>query len=330
MISRARYRLTALLLGLTASWCAWSFDAFVIRDIRVEGLERISLGTVLNYLPVSVGETFDATRSAGTIHALFKTGFFNDIRLRADGDVLIVAVEERPAIATIKINGNKDITTDQLKEAFKSIGLSEGSIFDRSSLEKMKLELERQYFGQGKYSVKVQATVTELADNRVDIVIDIDEGGVARIRRINVIGNHAFSDAELLAAFELSPRTMFAFFSDSDQYSSRKLSGDLEALRSHYLDNGYISFSIDSTEVSITPDKSDVYVTINVTEGDKYTVSGVQLAGDLIVPEEELRGLISVHAGDVFSRKAATQSSAAISERLGMEGYAFSNVNPSP
>lgn len=330
MIPRVRYRLTALILGLTASWCAWSFDAFVIKDIRVEGLARISLGTVLNYLPVNVGETFDESRTAGTIRALFKTGFFNDIRLRADGDVLVVAVEERPAIGTVKINGNKDITTDQLKDALKSIGLSDGSIFDRSSLEKMKLELERQYFGQGKYSVKVQTTVTELADNRVDIVIDIDEGGVASIRRINVIGNRAYSDAELLDAFELSPRTMFSFFSDSDQYSSRKLSGDLESLRSHYLDNGYINFSIDSTEVSITPDKNDVYVTINVTEGDKYTVSGVQLAGELILSEQELRKLVTIGAGDVFSRKAATQSAAAISERLGREGYAFANVNPSP
>jgi outer membrane protein insertion porin family len=330
MISRARYRLTALILGLLASWCAWSFDAFVIRDIRVEGLERISLGTVLNYLPVNVGETLDASRTAVTIRTLFKTGFFNDIRLRADGDVLVVVVEERPAIATIKINGNKDITTDQLNEALKAIGLSEGSIFDRSSLEKMTLELERQYFGQGKYGIKVQTTVTDLADNRVDIVIDIDEGGVARIRRINVIGNQAYSDAELLDAFVLSPRTMFAFFSDSDQYSSRKLSGDLEALRSHYLDNGYINFSIDSTEVSITPDKSDVYITINVTEGEKYTIAGVQLAGDLIVPEDELRKLVNIRAGDVFSRKAATQGAAAISERLGKEGYAFSNVNPSP
>ncbi|MGE0372577.1 MAG: outer membrane protein assembly factor BamA, partial [Gammaproteobacteria bacterium] len=330
MISRARYRLTALILGLTASWCAWSFDPFVIKDIRVEGLQRISLGTVLNYLPVTVGETFDAARTAGTMRALFKTGFFHDIRLRKDGDTLIVEVEERPAIATVKINGNKDITTDQLKEALKSIGLSEGGIFDRSSLEKMKLELERQYFSQGKYSVKVQSTVSELPDNRVDIVIDIDEGGVAQIRRINVIGNRAFSDEELLDAFELSPRTMFAFFSDSDQYSSRKLSGDLESLRSHYLDNGYINFSIDSTEVSVTPDKSDVYITINVTEGEKYTVSGVQLTGELIVPEDELRKLISIGAGDVFSRRAATQSAAAISERLGREGYAFSNVNPSP
>jgi outer membrane protein insertion porin family len=325
-----RYRLIALLLGLLVSWCAAAFDAFVVKDIRVEGLQRISLGTVLNYLPVNVGETFDGSRSAGTIRALFKTGFFNDVRLRVDGDVLVVVVEERPAIATVKINGNKDITTDQLKEALKSIGLSDGSIFDRSSLEKMKLELERQYFGQGKYSVKVQSTVTSLPDNRVDVVIDIDEGSVARIRRINVIGNHAFSDEELLADFELSPPTLFAFFSDSDQYSSRKLSGDLETLRSHYLDNGYINFSIDSTEVSITPDKADVYVTINVTEGDKYKVSGVQLAGDLVVPEEELRKLITVKAGDVFSRKAATQSAAAISERLGHEGYAFSNVNPAP
>ncbi len=330
MISRVHYRLIALIFCLAASWSAWSFDAFVVRDIRVEGLQRISLGTVLNYLPVNVGETFDASRSAGTLRALFKTGFFSDIRLSQDEGALIVQVEERPAIATVKIDGNKDITTEQLKDALKSIGLSEGGIFDRSSLEKMTLELERQYFSQGKYSVKVQSTVTELSDNRVDIVIDIDEGSVARLRRINIIGNHAFSDEELLAAFELGPQTMFSFFSDSDQYSSRKLSGDLEALRSHYLDNGYINFSIDSTDVSVSPDKSDVFITINVTEGDKYTVSGVALAGDLIVPEEELRKLIVIDAGDVFSRKSATQSSAAISERLGKEGYAFSNINPSP
>lgn len=330
MISRVHFKLIVPLFMLLASWSAWAFDAFVVKDIRVEGLQRIALGTVLNYLPVNVGESFDEARTAGTIRALFKTGFFNDIRLEKDGDVLVVRVEERPAIGTVKIEGNKDITTDQLKEALKSIGLSDGSIFDRSSLEKMKLELERQYFSQGKYSVKVQSTVTELTDNRVDIVINIDEGGVARLRRINIIGNHAFSDAELLGSFELSPRTMFSFFSDSDQYSSRKLSGDLESLRSHYLDNGYINFSIDSTEVSVSPDKSDVYITINVTEGDKYSVSGVSLAGELIVPEEELRKLIVIGAGDVFSRKAATQSAAAISERLGKEGYAFSNVNPSP
>lgn len=330
MIPHVRYRLTALILGLALSCPGWAFDAFTVSDIRVEGLHRISLGTVLNYLPVNVGDSFDEDRTAGTIRALFKTGFFNDIRLRADGTVLVVAVEERPAIGTVKIEGNKDIPTDQLKEALKSIGLSDGAIFDRSSLEKMKLELERQYFGQGKYSVKVQTTVTELADNRVDVAIDIDEGSVALIRRINIVGNRAYSDAELLDTFELSPPTMFAFFSDSDQYSSRKLSGDLESLRSHYLDHGYINFSIDSTEVSITPDKSDVYVTINVTEGERYTISGVKLAGDLILPEEELRKLISIHAGDVFSRRAATQGAAAISERLGKQGYAFANVNPSP
>lgn len=330
MISRLRYRLTALILGLTVSLCASGFDSFVIRDIRVEGLERIALGTVLNYLPVSVGETFDPSRSAATVRALFKTGFFNDIRLDADQDVLVVVVDERPAIASIKLSGNKDITTEQLKDALKSIGLSEGNIFDRASLEKIKLELERQYFSQGKYSVKVQSAVTELDGNRVDVAIDIDEGGVARIRRINVIGNKAFSDKELLANFALRPPAMYAIFSNRDQYSSRKLSGDLETLRSHYLDNGYINFSVDSTEVSITPDKNDVYVTITITEGDKYTVSGVELAGELIVPEEELRRLITIGAGDVFSRKAATQSASAISERLGKEGYAFSNVNPSP
>lgn len=324
-----RYRLAAL-ATLLITLRVWAIEPFVVQDIRVEGLQKISIGTVLNYVPLNVGDTFDDTRSAAIIRALFNAGFFDDIRLSVQDDTLIITVKERPTIASISISGNKEIKTEQLTEALKSVALAEGRVFDRSSLERMKLELERQYFTQGRYGVRVQATVKEIENNRVDVKIEIEEGSIARIVQINIVGNSAFGDSELLGKFELSPATMLSFFSDNDQYSRRKLSGDLEALRSHYLDNGYINFSIDSTQVSITPDKKDVYITINVTEGEQYSVSDVRLSGNLIVPEEELRKLIVIKPGDIFSRKAAQQSASAISDRLGQEGYAFSNVSPQP
>ena len=324
------YRFAALILGMTMALRAWAVDPFLVEDIRVEGLQRISVGTVLSYLPLNVGETFDEGRAAGVMRALFETGFFDDLALGVDGNTLVIQVKERPTIASIAISGNKDIRTEQLMEALRTVGLAEGRVFDRSSLERMKVELERQYFSQGKYGVRVQTRVEHLEDNRVDVAIDIEEGHVARILRINIVGNTAFADAELLSKFELSPATMFSLFSDSDQYSRRRLAGDLESLRSHYLDNGYVNFSIDSTQVSITPDKRDVYITINVTEGEQYTVSSVSLSGNLIVSEEELRSLIVINPGDIFSRRLAQQSATAISDRLGLEGYAFSNVNPAP
>lgn len=325
-----QYRLIALFMGLLVSLRAWSLDPFVISDIRVDGLERISVGTVLNYVPLNVGDTFDESRAAEVIRGLFNSGFFDDIRLGVDGDALVITVRERPTIAAIEISGNKDIKTEQLMEALRSIGLAEGRVFDRSSLERMKLELERQYFSQGKYGVKVNSTITNLENNRVNVAIDVAEGDVASIVRISIVGNRAYSSNELLGKFQLSPPKLFGFFSDTDQYSRRKLSGDLESLRSHYLDNGYINFAIDSTQVSITPDKKAVHVTVNVIEGDQYTVSEIRLAGDLIVPEEELRALIVLGPGDIFSRKLVQQSATAISDRLGLEGYAFSNVSPSP
>jgi outer membrane protein insertion porin family len=325
-----RYRMAAVLSGLLISLRVWAVDPFVVKDIRVEGLKRISVGTVLNYLPLNVGDTLDDTRSAAIIRALFNAGFFDDVRLSAEDGTLVITVRERPTIASIAISGNKEIKTEQLTEALKSVGLAEGRVFDRSSLERMKLELERQYFTQGRYGVKVQATIKDLGDNRVDVKIEIEEGSIARILQIGIVGNNAFSERELLGKFELSPATMFSFFSDNDQYSRRKLSGDLESLRSQYLDNGYVNFSIDSTQVSITPDKRDVYITVNVTEGEQYTVSDVQLTGKLIVPEEELRKLIVIKPGEIFSRKLAQQSASAISERLGREGYAFANVSPQP
>jgi len=319
-----------LLLGSLLVSRAWAVESFVVEDIRVEGLQRISAGTVFNYLPVKVGETMDETRSAEAIRALFKTGFFQDVRLEREGNVLVLFVHERPAISAIDVSGNKDIGTEELKEALKNIGLAEGQVFDRSILDRVEQEMQRQYFSRGKYGVKISSTVTPLERNRVRINIDISEGQVARIHQINIVGNSAFTDKKLLGGFKLTTPTMFSFFTKSDQYSKQQLAADLEALRSYYLDRGYINFNIDSTQVSITPDKKDIYITVNITEGEQFSIKDVKLAGDLVVQEEEVRALILVQSGDIFSRKAITESNSKVVDRLGKAGYAFANVNAVP
>lgn len=309
---------------------AWGFEPFVVKDIRIEGLQRISAGTVFNYLPVKVGDVLTQEKSAEAIRSLFKTGFFKDVQLFRRDNALIVSVEERPAIAAIKIEGNKDIGTDDLLKGLKEIGLSEGQVFNRQILDKVQQELRRQYFSRGKYGVEINADVTPLTQNRVAILIKISEGRVARIKQINIVGNKAFKDEDLVDEFELSTPTLLSFYTKSDQYSKQKLAADLERLRSFYLDRGYIKFDIESTQVSITPDKREIYITINVKEGDVYRLEEVKLTGDLIVPPDELIPLISVGPGEVFSRKRATETSKAISDRLGEEGYIFANVNMVP
>lgn len=309
---------------------AWALEPFVVKDIRLEGLQRIAAGTVFNYLPVKVGETLDDARANEAIRALFKTGFFEDVRLEREDGVLVVFVTERPAIASIKITGNKDIETDQLTKALKDQGLGEGQTFDRALLDKAEQELKRQYFSRGKYGVQVTTTATPIERNRVGIAIDISEGRAARIRQINIVGNEAFGDEDLLDNFQLSTPGFLTFYTSSDQYSKQKLSADLEALRSFYLDRGYINFAINSTQVSITPDKKDIYITVNVAEGDKFTVKDVKLAGELVLPEDELNKLVTVKKDTVFSRKSATDTTARLVERLGDEGYAFANVNTIP
>ena len=319
-----------LLLTFFLSATAHAFEPFLVKDIRVEGLQRITAGTVFNYLPVSIGQTIDTKDSIAAVKALFKTGFFNDVYLERDGDVLVVYVEERAAISSIEIEGNKDLDTEELLEGLKQIGLAEGRVFDRSLLEKVEQELRRQYFSRGKYAVKIDATVTPLDRNRVGILIDISEGRVARIKQINIIGNHAFSDKELLKEFTLTTPNIFSTFTKSDQYSKQALSADLEILRTHYLDRGYLKFHINSTQVSITPDKRDIYITINMMEGHQYTIREVTLSGDLVVPAEEIFPLIRINPDDVFSRKKVTQATDEISSLLGNQGYAFANVNTSP
>jgi outer membrane protein insertion porin family len=318
-----------LLLGLYAS-SALALEPFVVKDIRVEGLQRTEAGTVFNYLPVKVGETMNDAKATQAIKALYGTGFFKDVRIEADGDVLVVTVQERSAISQIIFSGNKSFPSDKMKEGLKQVGLSEGLIFDRSMLDRAEQEIKRQYLAQGKYGATVKAIVSPMERNRVAIRFDIEEGAISKIRSINIVGNQVFDDETLLDEFKLTTPDWMTWWSNNDQYSKQKLTADLEALRSFYMNKGYLEFNIDSTQVSITPDKRDIYITVNITEGEKYTVSDIKVAGDMLLPEEEVRSLISVKSGEYFNRQKVTESSKAIGDRLGNDGYAFANVNAVP
>ncbi len=305
-------------------------DSFLVENIQVRGLQRISAGTVYNYLPVTVGEKFSFDEAGSAIKALFKTGFFKDVSLERNGSILVVNVVERPTIAKIIFEGNKDLSTDDLTSALNKIGLAEGKVFNRQVLDKVEQELRRQYFSHGKYGLRIKTDVSMLTRNRVGIHIDISEGRVAKIKQINVVGNHAYDNEILLKEFELNTTNWLSFYTKDDQYSKQKLSADLERLRSYYLDRGYINFSIESTQVAITPDKKEIYVTVNVKEGDLFVLEKVKLSGNLVIAPDEIIKLVQVGPGEIFSRKHATQTSKAISDRLGDEGYAFANVNMVP
>ncbi|VAW76112.1 Outer membrane protein assembly factor YaeT [hydrothermal vent metagenome] len=325
-----RFSLKPLVLGMILASPVHAFEPFNVEDIRVEGLQRIAPGTVFNHLPVKVGDRFNDFESERAVRALFKSGFFRDIRLERDDDILVVQVQERPAVASIKVQGNDDIDSEPLLDSLEDIGLAEGRVFNRSLLEKVEQELERQYFSRGKYGVKIETTVTPLERNRVGILIDVSEGVVARIKQINIVGTTAFKNDTLLDEFEQKVPGWLSFYTKDDQYSRQKLAADLETLRSYYQDRGYIKFNVDSTQVSITPDKKDIYITINITEGAQYHVSEIKLAGDLVVPAEELFSSFRINAGDTFSRKKVTSTVSRISDYLGNKGYAFANVNTIP
>ncbi len=303
---------------------------FVVKDIRVEGLQRISAGTVFNYLPVKIGETISTEDTPDIIKSLFKTGFFKDIKLENEDGVLVIFVQERPAISEIEITGNKSIETEALLQGLKEIGLAEGRTFNRSVLDRIEQELTRQFYSEGKYAVKLESTVTPLERNRVAVRIAIVEGESAKIKNINIVGVKSFDKMELLDKFQLGLPSWWDFLSSKDQYSRQKLSADMETLRSWYLDRGYINFKIDSTQVSISPDKEDIFITINVTEGDVYSISDIKLAGDFILPKEEFFPLIHLSRGMNFSRKDVVESSDRINKKLSNFGYAFANVNSIP
>lgn len=305
-------------------------DTFVVEDIEIDGLQRINAATVFTYLPVKVGEAFDEADTARIIRELFATGFFSDVSLRRRDNVLIVVVDERPAINDIRMSGNKDIKTEDILEAVRHVGLAKGRVYNPSILEQVRNELRQQYFARGKYNVAVDVTTERLPRNRVDVVIDVREGGVARIRKVTIVGNESYDGEKLTKGFESGIPSRFMLFSKRDHYSRQKLAGDIEKLRSHYLDSGFLNFDITSTQVTITPDRKDIFITINLDEGAQYTVGEVVIGGTPVLPEDELKELISVQPGEAFSRGALADSTAAITKRLGDEGYAFANVNPIP
>lgn len=322
-------RLLLFISGLSAL-SASAFEPFQVKDIRVEGIQRTEPGTVFTYLPVRVGETLTDEKAAAAIRSLYATGFFKDVRLEVENGVLVVVVEERPAIDQINFVGQKEFDKDKLKAALKDVGLSEGRILDRAVLQRAEQEIKNQYLGRGKYAAKVTTTVTPLERNRVSIQFNITEGGVAKIRQINFVGNKVFKESDLRDLFVLRTPGMLTWYSKNDQYSRQKLEADLETLRSFYLNQGFLEFTIDSTQVSISPNKKDIYLTVNITEGRKYTVSDVKFAGNLIVPESELRRMLKFKNGDVFSRERLTESTKLMADRLGNDGYAFANINPVP
>ncbi len=323
-------RFLAIALLVSLSWQAVATDSFVISDIRVEGLQRISEGTVFNYLPVEVGDRLTPANSRVIIRELYRTGFFTDVSVEREDGILIIQVVERPSITSVSITGNRQISDEELMPALAQIGIAEGETFDQLQLDRVKQELVRSYFNQGHYGVEVTPTVNELDRNRVSISILVREGDQARIRHLNIVGNETFDEKELRSDFESDTRRGLFFWQGRTQYSQEKLTGDLESLRSFYLDRGYLDFSIESTQVSISPDKEDIYITANIREGEVYTVTDTTLTGDLVLPEDSLRQLIQVEEGETFSRRKVEESTDAISRVLANVGYAFANVNPVP
>ncbi len=326
-------RLIALALTAALAVPAWAQsggEPFTASDIRIDGLQRISAGTVLTYLPIERGDTVSSSDVGDAIRALYRTGFFEDVQLDRQGNILVVTVAERPAINRLTLTGNKDIKTDDLLAGLKDIGLSEGDTFDRLGLDRVTQELTRQYNNRGKYSVSITPTVSRLDRNRVDVTITVDEGKAAKIRHINLIGTEKFDNEDILAGWESRESSWMSWYRRDDQYSREKLSGDIERLNSFYLDRGYVDFSLDSTQVSISPDKRDMFITAGVTEGEQYTISSVKVTGDTVLPAENIQNLVFVKEGQVFSRALLELTSDAITNVLGNIGHAFAQVNPIP
>ncbi|HWU99149.1 MAG TPA: outer membrane protein assembly factor BamA [Oxalicibacterium sp.] len=323
-------RLVAIAALALCAGYANAADPFTVKDIRVEGIQRTEPGTVFSYLPVRVGETYTDEKGTAAIKALYATGFFKDVRIETEGDVLVVFVEERPAIASVEFTGTKEFDKDQLTKALKEIGVGESRIFDKALVDRAEQELKRQYLSRGLYSVSITTTVTPLERNRVSINFAVDEGDVARIKNISIIGNKAYSEKDLVKRLALRTPGWFTWYTKADQYSKQKLAGDIETLKSFYQNNGYLEMRIDSTQVSITPDKKDIFITLNISEGEKYTVSDVKLEGEMFGREAEMASLVQLKKGDVYSGEKLTASTKNISERMGNFGYAFANVNANP
>ncbi len=325
-----RHSVVAAALFLLGYGYANAITPFTVQDIRIEGLQRTEAGTVFNYFPVRVGDTFNDEKSAAALKALYATGFFKDIRIEAEGDVLVIFVEERPAVSSINFDGIKEFDKEVLVNALKDIGLAEARTFDRALVERAELELKRQYLSRGLYAAKVTTTVTPVERNRVAVLFSVDEGLPARIHQINFVGNKVFSDDDLASEMSLTTPGWMTWLTKTDQYSKQKLNADIETLKSFYKNRGYIEMQVQSTQVSITPDKKDIYITVNLSEGEKYTVSDVTLEGKMFGQQEAIKELVELKKGDIYSDEKMQSSAKKIAEHMGNFGYAFANVNPHP
>ncbi len=309
---------------------ASKFDPFTVSDIRVEGLQRISTGTVFTYLPIERGDVVDRSRAASAIRALFRTGFFSDVRLDRQEGILVVTVRERPAINSITLTGNKDIKSEELLKGLADIGLAEGETFDRQQLDRVVNELTRQYYNRGKYNVSITPSISDLDRNRVDLAIVVKEGKAAKIRHINVVGNETFDDDEIRDTWESGESNWLSWYRRDDQYSREKLSGDLEKLNSFYLDRGYVDFNVESSQVQISPDRRDMFMTVNIREGEVYTVSEVKVSGDTIIPHAEMEKMVFVQPDQTFSRRLLELTAESMTALLSNIGFAFADVTPIP
>lgn len=325
-----RFKLSALAVFSLFAQTAFGFEPFTIKNIRIEGAERTEAGTIYNYLPVHAGEKIDELRAQQAVTALFATGFFNDVRLEIDAEDLIVIVNERPVIGRLTFIGIKDIPEEELRKSLKTVGLAEARVFDRSTLDAAVQELKQQYYSRGKYSAEVTTKISPVDKGRVEVVIEAAEGLVAKIDNINIIGSKAFSEEKLLGKLDLGRSKWWKPFSTADKYSKVRLQGDEETLKSLYQNNGYIEFDLKPSLVSISPDKKKIYISMSLSEGEQYSVSDIKFAGDSLLSEEEMRRLISIANGDVFSKSKITSSINKLVERLGDDGYAFANINAIP
>ena len=323
-----RHTFFALLALLPLS--SMAADDFVVKDMRVEGLQRISEGTVFNYLPINIGDTVDGIRIGEAIRALYGQNLFDDIEMRRDGDTLLVVVRERPSIESFTIDGNKDIKTEDLMESLRGVGLARGRTFDRSVLDNVEMFLRDQYYDRGKYGVAIDSTIQDRPNNTVRIKIDVKEGDRAKIRQVNIVGNKTFTDDEIRSGFTLDTANWLSWIRQDDRYAKESLEGDLEVLRSFYMDRGYADFKVTSTQVAISPNKKDIFVTINVDEGDVYTISEVKLVGEMVIDEVFLRSMVLAQPGSIFSQNLLTQSSDLMAFRLGEDGYANAEIEPVP
>lgn len=332
MLNQNRLTLSAIAASiiLACAQPASAAEPFVVKDIRVEGLQRVEAGTIFGYLPVRVGDTFDDEKGAESIRALFGTGFFKDVRLLSENGVLVVLVEERPSISQIDFAGLKEFDKEGLRKSLRGVGVAEARYYDKSIMEKAEQELKRQYVARGFYGAEVTATVTPVERNRVSITFNVVEGKPAKIKEINIVGNQAFSEGKLREEMKLSTSGWLTWYTQNDQYSKQKLTADLEAIRSFYLNQGYLEFAIESTQVSITPDKREIYITVTLKEGKQFKVNDIRLAGELLGKRAELEKRVTLKKGELFSAATLAETSKSISEALGSYGYAFASISPQP